>query len=199
MTLRLASCRFSFLACSVNSPQARFFVRNPALGMPFLDSLISFISQTLNLLSKRQLRVFKDTKIMLSSLAISRTNNFPCFLVDHYLGLESMFFLFSAVKLFLFFLGRSIGLSVTSITMISIWASGSKSFFFPGKLKFPDFLRAILDFPNNSANCWFVNSPGLTKMKIGSIFSPILQTHQELVFHRKFTRSAWRLLGFSLL
>jgi len=56
-------------------------------------------------------------------LTMRCTENFPCSLINDYLRLKSMPFLFAAKESFLFFLGRSIGLSVTSMTMASIEVS----------------------------------------------------------------------------
>jgi hypothetical protein len=60
---------------------------------------------------------------MLLSFAVSGTENFSSFLFNHYLNLAGVFFLLPVVKVFLFFLGRSMGVSVTSTTMTSIWRS----------------------------------------------------------------------------
>jgi hypothetical protein len=54
------------------------------------------------------------------SLTRRCTNNFSRFLIDSNLRLEGMLFLLATIKLFLFFLGRSIGLSVTSMTTVLI-------------------------------------------------------------------------------
>ena len=77
---------------------------------------------------------FKQGKVMFFALGVSSTNNLLARLVYKHLRLEGMFFLFATIKLFLFFWGRSIWLSVTSTTTtIALW-SASSSFFFPGRL-----------------------------------------------------------------
>ncbi len=53
-------------------------------------------------------------------LTMRCADNFSCSLINYYLRLKSMPFLFNAKESFLFFLGRSIGLSVTSMTIASI-------------------------------------------------------------------------------
>jgi hypothetical protein len=57
---------------------------------------------------------------MYSSFAMRCTNNFSRSLIDYNLRLKGMLFLLAAIKSFLFFLGRSIGLSVTSMTTVLI-------------------------------------------------------------------------------
>jgi len=48
--------------------------------------------------------------------AMRCTDNFSCFLIDYNLRLKGMLFRLTTIELLLFFLGRSIGLSVASIT-----------------------------------------------------------------------------------
>lgn len=52
-------------------------------------------------------------------LTMRCTDNFSCSLINYYLRLKRMPFLFAAKEAFLFFLGLSIGLSITSITIAS--------------------------------------------------------------------------------
>jgi len=54
------------------------------------------------------------------TLTLRCTDNFSGYLINYDLRLESMLFLLTAKEVFLFFLGRSIGVSVTSITTTSI-------------------------------------------------------------------------------
>jgi hypothetical protein len=54
------------------------------------------------------------------SLTMRGTNNFSRFLIYYNLRLKGMLFLLATIKLLLFFLGRSIGLSVTSMTTVLI-------------------------------------------------------------------------------
>jgi hypothetical protein len=51
-------------------------------------------------------------------LAMSCTDDFSRFLIDYNLRLQGMPFFLATIELLLFFLGRSIGLSVTSMTTV---------------------------------------------------------------------------------
>ena len=76
---------------------------------------------------------FEKFKIMFSPVTcLSADDLIGCF-VCYDLGFDGMLFLFSAVIIFLFFLGRSIGDSVTSINTSSKLFSGRVRAFLPGK------------------------------------------------------------------
>ena len=48
-----------------------------------------------------------------------RTDNFAGSFINDYLGFEGMSFLFAGIEFALFYLGRSIGVSVASMSIIS--------------------------------------------------------------------------------
>ena len=79
--------------------------------------------------------ILVQLKIMRFSGIFCDTDDFLGVLVDDYLGFYGVLFLFSGVPLPLFFLGRSIGHSVTSTRITSMLSSSSNAFL-PGNLKF---------------------------------------------------------------
>lgn len=58
----------------------------------------------------------ESAKVMDSTVAKSSANDLPIGLVDHHLRFQGVLLLLATVVTALFFLGRSIGLSVTSTT-----------------------------------------------------------------------------------
>lgn len=79
--------------------------------------------------------VFVQLKIVSFSAIFRNAYDFLRTSVDHNLRFYRVLFLFAGVILPLFFLGRSIGHSVTSTRMTSMFSS-SRSVFLPGNLNF---------------------------------------------------------------
>lgn len=84
---------------------------------------------------------FEQSEIVLFPVAETQANDFHCFLISDKLGFQCMSFLFSGIVVSLFFFGRSMGVSVASIRMISYSASLFSSSFLPGKEKVPSFIK----------------------------------------------------------
>jgi hypothetical protein len=61
--------------------------------MQLLDALITFVSQTLSAISKSNLTVFEQPKVMLSTFSISSANDFAALLLNYYLCFQCMSFL----------------------------------------------------------------------------------------------------------
>ena len=74
-------------------------------------------------------------EIMSFPFPISSTNNWASRLIYNDLRFKGVSFFLATIEAFLCFLGRSIGLSVTSTTTSIAW-SDSSSFFLPGRLNF---------------------------------------------------------------
>lgn len=85
----------------------------------------------------------KQPEIMLFPIAEVQAEDSHCFLINDKLSFQCMSFLFSGIVVSLFFWGRSIGVSVASIRMISYSTSLFSSSFFPGKEKVPSFIRTF--------------------------------------------------------
>ena len=89
--------------------------------MVMVNPLITLVTSKLYFFSGRSLAFLEVIKIVSASFAQSRTNNFFGELVNNYLHFESMAESFPTIVGFLFvFLGVSIFVSATSITMTSI-------------------------------------------------------------------------------
>ena len=82
--------------------------------------------------------VFVQLEIMRFSAIFRDANDFFRLFIDDNLGFYGMLFLFPGIPLTLFFLGRSIGHSITS-TRITSMLSSSSNIFFPGNLNLASF------------------------------------------------------------
>ena len=85
--------------------------------MCFLDTLIPFVNQEKQLWRQRSGRLIKQLFIVDSTGTMGRLQNTPGFEVDDELAFQCMGFALTTVVTFLFFLGRSIGVSVASTTI----------------------------------------------------------------------------------
>jgi len=86
--------------------------------------------------------VFEQLEVMGFALADSRTDDTPASAVDYNLSFQSVTLLLTGVVFVLFFLGRSIGRSVASISVVLIVSFVSNAFL-PGRVNFPDFIRVF--------------------------------------------------------
>ena len=114
-----------------------FFARFPrhyAVCVKFGNALITFINDYLRFLGKVYFTILKNSKIMFVSRSNIDTNNIFRACICNYLSLQCMFFLFAAVVFFLFFLGRCISHSVTSMSTTK-GASSLRSFLLEGNAK----------------------------------------------------------------
>ena len=73
---------------------------------------------------------------MFFSCSMGSADNFLALSFNYYLRFESMSFFLATIVVFLFFWGRSIGLSPTSTITADHSLSFFNSAFFPGKLNF---------------------------------------------------------------
>ena len=87
-------------------------------------------------------RVFIQSEIVRFSTTFGDTYDFFRSLVDNNLCFYGVFFLLARVVLPLFFLGRSIGHSVTSTSITSMLSSSSNAFL-PGSLNLSSFTRVF--------------------------------------------------------
>ena len=117
--------KFMFFAC---------FPRHYAVCVNLGNALITFINDYLSFLCKAYFAILKNSKIMFVSGSSIDTNNIFRACVCNYLSLQCMFFLFAAVVFFLFFLGRCISHSVTSMSTTK-GASSLSSFLLEGNAK----------------------------------------------------------------
>lgn len=78
-------------------------------------------------------RRLEHIEIVHRSLILGGAENFLCFNVGNNLRLYRMSLLFPGIPLFLFFLGRSIGLSVTSTASVRPAFSLASNAFLPSK------------------------------------------------------------------
>ena len=84
-----------------------------------LKSLIASIAQNLTEFSKLDVGAFEQLKVMLPSFANEDIQDFLAFFINHDLRFQGMAFFLTREVPTLFFLGRSIGVSATSIMTIS--------------------------------------------------------------------------------
>ena len=109
------------------------FLRQLRIVVQLLYSLVAGISLCFNSGMYSGFALLEEFEVMPSSFRKAGGNNSSAFLFSYYLCFEGMFLLFAGVILPLFFLGRSMGVSATSINTTSISESASNSFFLPGK------------------------------------------------------------------
>ncbi len=109
--------------------------------MNLTDTLITCICQTSYSLFEMHFAFLEETEIMSSTFVECSTKYLAARLVGNNLGLLSMTFLLTRITQLLFFLGRSIGLSVTSINTTSNCVSSRDRDFLPGKRKRGSFIR----------------------------------------------------------
>jgi len=119
--------------------------------MIFFYSDKTGIDISLNLLLYMKLRVFKKPEVMFLTVAEKYAYYTPCFFTDNYQCFYSMSFLFSRIPTFLLvftvfyrlfitfsvFFGRSTGVSVASINIISYSASFLRRAALPGRRNVP--------------------------------------------------------------
>ena len=114
----------------------RFLFRRFAVRMNFSDSLIPAVHLLFYALKNATADcVFIYLEIMRFSAILRNAYDFFCTFVYNYLCFYGVLFLLAGIISFLFFLGRSIGLSVTSTRITSILSSSSNTFL-PGNLNF---------------------------------------------------------------
>ena len=101
--------------------------------MKFLYAHVSGIRLCFNGLVNGRTALLEQSKIMSSAFCLGRAYYPPGFFVGDDLGFKGVLLFLAGVVPALFFLGRSIGDSVTSMSMTSKLFSACSSFFFPGK------------------------------------------------------------------
>ena len=110
-----------------------FFVRNLTVRVVRQQSLIAAVGQQQNSPNNRCLdHHFEQLEIMYGALFLGGTENLPCFGVNNDLRLYPVPLFLAGVPFFLFFLGRSIGLSVTSTISVRPAFAWSSNAFLPG-------------------------------------------------------------------
>lgn len=109
------------------------FVRDSAVFVQLQQPLITTVGQQQNPAKDRPNRRFENLKIMHGPFVLGGAENFLRFDVDDDLRFYRMPFFFAGIPVFLFFLGRSIGLSVTSTARVRPAFSLDSNAFFPGK------------------------------------------------------------------
>lgn len=117
---------------------ARLLVGRTTVSMKFGNTLIASVCDPQLFKLSRQLSFLEETEIMLSPFAKRSTNNQPTEIVYDDLSFECVPFLLAAVVGSLVFLGRSIGLSLTSTTRMFHSVSVECKAFLPGKRNSPD-------------------------------------------------------------
>ena len=120
-----------------------FFFRQNGIGMYHCNASIACIRFKFCILSGMNTGFFEQPEIVLFPIAEAQADDFHCFLINDKLGFQCMPFLFSGIVSPLFFWGRSIGVSVASIRIISYSASLFSNSFLPGKEKVPSFIRTF--------------------------------------------------------
>ena len=109
------------------------FFRQFAMEMQFLNALIPGICLCFESGMNSGAALFKKSEIMPSSFGLCGAYNSSGFSLSDYLCFDGVFLFLAGIIPALFFLGRSMGVSVTSISATSQLLSACKSFFFPGK------------------------------------------------------------------
>ena len=102
------------------------------IGMQFVDTQITCICLTEDILSHARIVIFEQTEIVGASITKCSCNDFQSAQIDHYLCFLCVSLFLSTVVSTLFFFGRSIGCSVASTTTISMTVSLGCSAFLPG-------------------------------------------------------------------
>jgi len=114
----------------------RFLFRSFTVLVDFGDSLITAVHLRFYAIKDVSADcAFVQIEVVSFAAILRHTKDFFCSLVDNNLRFYGVFLLFSGIPLPLFFLGRSIGHSVTS-TKITSMLSSSSSAFLPGSLNF---------------------------------------------------------------
>src|SRR5262245_4898496 len=108
-------------------------MRRLTARVPFLQALITTVSQTLGGFGEAHATTFEELEIVFAPASVCRTNHLLARTVNHELRFERMSALLPAETAPLLFFGRSTGVSLTSTTTTSNWQSLSRSFFLPGK------------------------------------------------------------------
>ena len=94
-------------------------MRRLAIRVKVLKPLIASIAQDLTEFIKHDVRAFEEFEVMLPSFANEDIQDFLAFFINHDLRFQGMAFFLTREVPTLFFLGRSIGVSATSIMTIS--------------------------------------------------------------------------------
>jgi hypothetical protein len=92
------------------------FCRYLAVAMHLLHSLITAVQLCPGLFIERQLTFFKHFEVMRFTLVMSDAQNALCLPGYYQLYFQGMPLLFARIVLLLLFLGRSMGISVASMT-----------------------------------------------------------------------------------
>jgi len=112
----------------------RFLFRRFTILVNFRDTLITAVHLRFYAIKNASADcVFVQLKIVSFARFFRDTYDFFCAFVDNNLCFYGVFFLFAGVVLPLFFLGRSIGHSITSTRITSMLSSSSNTFL-PGNL-----------------------------------------------------------------
>ena len=107
------------------------------IGVDFLDSLVAGVEFQLDAPQHMNAGSLIQLEIVGFPVGKSGADNAAGFLVYRDLRLERVPLLFAGIASPLSFFGRSMGLSVTSMSTVSYCVSGRTSAFLPGSLKAP--------------------------------------------------------------
>ena len=122
------------LLCLGEFTTFRFLFRRLAVLMYFGNPLIPAVHLRFDALKNTSADcIFVELEIVRFPEALRDTNDFFRVFVDDYLGFYRVLFLFPRIPLPLFFLGRSMGHSITSTRITSMLSSSSNAFL-PGNL-----------------------------------------------------------------
>src|SRR5438067_6683320 len=113
-------------------PAFRLLLRRLRVPMLLAQTLIAGVAQQTNAGGDFTTRLFEEGEVMRSARPVCRTNDGTRPAVDDHLRLDGVPLLLARIVPPLFFFGRSIGVSVASTTMTSIWLSLSRRCFLPG-------------------------------------------------------------------
>jgi len=120
------------LVCVTKALSRWLFLRRDAVGMKLGNALVSFVSQIQQDVTKPHFTVLEQAQVMCSSFTCGNREKLSMLQVNHQLCFERMPFVLATIEGSLFFLGRSIGTSVTSMTTTSQLDSACCSCRLPG-------------------------------------------------------------------
>ena len=110
-----------------------FFLRQRGVGVGMLCALISGVKHGLRLFFHAHARVLQQLEVVTFALGGVDAQNAPCGALHNHLRLQRVAFLFARVEVFLFFFGRSHGVSVASTSTTSKDVLAASNAFLPGK------------------------------------------------------------------
>ena len=121
-----------------------FFIRNLTVGVIHCDPLITTVCFHRNLRIQCPTHAFfVKLKVVNTSFGLLHTEDQARLGIRKQLRLYGMTFLLAGIVFFLFFLGRSMGLFVTSTTIVCGLFSPAINAFLPGKRKVPSRMRTF--------------------------------------------------------